>query len=49
LETLTGSFEGIVSQAKKGMPEKDFKRAEKRFDEIARKARAARGRRRETA
>jgi hypothetical protein len=49
VNSLNGSFSELVSQAKKRLPEEDFKRAEKKFDEIASKVRDSRGRRRETA
>jgi hypothetical protein len=49
MDSLTDSFSDIVSQAKKRMSEKEFQRAEEKFDQIAKKVRASRGRRRETA
>ena len=49
MDSLADSFNDIVSQAKKRMPESDFKQAEKKFDQIATKVRASRARRRETA
>jgi hypothetical protein len=49
MDTLSASFHGIVSQAKKRMTDAEFKRAEKQFDQIASKVRASRGQRRETA
>lgn len=49
METLAKSFDSIVSEAKKRMAENEFKQAEKKFDEVASRVRASRGRRRETA
>ena len=49
MDSLTDSFNDIVSQAKEHMSEKEFRRAEEKFDQIAKKVGASRGRRRETA
>ncbi len=49
MDSLADSFNDIVSQAKERMSEKKFKHAEEKFDQIAKKVRASRGRRRETA
>jgi hypothetical protein len=49
MDVLNKSFGDIVSKAKKRMSPKDFKRAEEKFDQLASKVRASRGRRRETA
>jgi hypothetical protein len=49
MESLTDSFDELVSQARKEMPAEDLRRAEEEFDQIVTKVRASRGRRRETA
>ena len=49
MESLTDTFDELVSQAKKEMPAEEFRRAEKKFDRIVTKVRASRARRRETA
>jgi hypothetical protein len=49
IDSLNKNFSDVVSQAKKRLSPKDFKRAEEKFDQIANKVRASRGRRRETA
>jgi hypothetical protein len=49
MDTLIRSFEDVVSQAQRRMSEKEFKQAERKFDQVVTKVRASRGRRRETA
>jgi hypothetical protein len=49
MDSLIRSFEGVVSQAQRRMSEKEFKQAERKFDQVVTKVRASRGRRRETA
>lgn len=49
LDTLIDSVCRIRSEARERMPEEEFLRAEKKFDEIVNKVRASRGRKRETA
>lgn len=49
MDTLVKSFGRVVSQAKERMPDEEFQQAEKNFDRIVNKVRAARGRQRETA
>jgi hypothetical protein len=51
METLVDSFSDLVEDARKRMSPKEFRQAEKEFDEIVDKARAraSRGGRRETA
>jgi hypothetical protein len=51
MDKLVDSFSDLVEDARKGMSEEEFRKAEKEFDEIINKAkaRASRGGRRETA
>ena len=49
MDKLVDSFKRVVSEAKECMTDEEFKQAEKKFDEVVNKVRAARGRQRETA
>jgi len=49
LDKLIGSVSRIRSEARGRMSQEEFRRAEKKFDEIVNKVRASRGRKRETA
>ncbi len=49
MDGLVDSFKQIVTEAKERMSDKEFQQAEKKFDEVVNKVRAARGRQRETA
>jgi hypothetical protein len=49
MDQLVDSFKRVVSEAKERMPDEEFQQAEKKFDEVINKVRAARGRQRETA
>jgi len=49
LDALIGSVSRVRSEARGRMSEDDFRRAEKKFDEVVNKVRASRGRKRETA
>jgi hypothetical protein len=49
LDTLIGSVCRIRSEARERMSQEEFRRAEKKFDEVVNKVRASRGRKRETA
>jgi hypothetical protein len=49
MDKLVDSFKRIVSKAKERLPDEEFQQAEKQFDNVVNKVRAARGRQRETA
>jgi len=49
MDKLVDSFKRIVSEAKERLPDEEFQQAEKQFDNVVNKVRAARGRQRETA
>jgi hypothetical protein len=51
MDTLVDSFSDLVEEARECMSPEEFRQAEKEFDELVNKirARASRGRRRETA
>ena len=49
MDKLVDSFKRIVSEAKERLPDEEFQQAEKEFDHVVNKVRAARGRQRETA
>ena len=49
MDTLIDSVCRIRSEAKERMSEEEFRQAEEKFNEIAAKVRASRGRKRETA
>jgi hypothetical protein len=49
MDKLVDSFSELVAEAKERMSDKEFREAEKKFDEIIRRVRASRGGRRETA
>jgi hypothetical protein len=49
MATLTESFENLVESQRKKLGKEEFKKAEQNFERIVSKARASRGRRRETA
>ncbi len=49
IDKLVDSFKRVVSEAKERMSDEEFQRAEKKFNEVVNKVRAARGRQRETA
>jgi len=49
LDTLIDSVSRIRTEARERMSQEEFRRAEKKFDEIVNKVRASRGRKRETA
>jgi ElaB/YqjD/DUF883 family membrane-anchored ribosome-binding protein len=46
---LVESFESLVESQRKKLSKEEFKKAEAKFERIVSKARASRGRRRETA
>ncbi len=49
MDKLVDSFSRVMSEAKERMPDEEFQQAEKKFDAVVNKVRAARGRQRETA
>jgi hypothetical protein len=49
MAALVESFESLVESQRKKISKEEFKKAEEKFDRIVTKARASRGRRRETA
>jgi len=49
MAALVESFESLVESQRKKLSKEEFKKAEEKFDRIVSKARASRGRRRETA
>ncbi len=49
MDKLVDSFNRVVSEAEERMPDEEFQQAEKKFDDVVSKVRAARGRQRETA
>jgi hypothetical protein len=49
MDKLVDSFKRVVSEAKKRLPDEEFQQAEKQFENVVNKVRAARGRQRETA
>ena len=49
MAALTESFENLVESQRKKLGKEEFKKAEENFERIVNKARASRGRRRETA
>jgi hypothetical protein len=49
MAALVESFESLVESQRKKLSKEEFKKAEEKFDRIVTKARASRGRRRETA
>lgn len=49
MDKVVDSFKRVVSEAKERMPDEEFQQAEKKFNDVVSKARASRGRQRETA
>jgi len=49
MDSLVDSFGRIVSEAEERLSKEEFRKSEKKFNEIVNKVRASRGRRRETA
>ncbi len=49
MNKLVDSFKRVVSDAKERLTDEEFQQAEKEFDHVVNKVRAARGRQRETA
>lgn len=49
MANLAESFENLVESQRKKLSKEEFKKAEENFERIVNKARASRGRRRETA
>jgi hypothetical protein len=49
MDTLIDSFTRLRTEAKERMSEEEFRQADQKFNQLANKVRASRGRKRETA